>query len=155
MTTLRMSAIAAVLMSVGYLLGQANVGPTLVSAQQAEGGVTEETANKIREANRRLIDAMEALKSEGRYEAVTEGPNAFLILAGGGSAREDLESGRGVDPETFASLYAGRVLPEIKDLLGKDDQGRMTYNDEVIRIYSKSRLQRVLANRIKLTEVAF
>lgn len=155
MTTLRMFAVAVVMMSVGYLLGQADVGLQLVNAQQPADGVSEDTANKIREANRRLNDAMEALRSDGRYEAITEGPNAFLILAGGGDARADLESGRGVDPETFAALYAGRALPEIKDLLGTDEQNRLTYNNEVIRIYSKSRLQRIFANRVKLTEVSF
>ena len=155
MTTVRMFASAAVLMSVGYLLGQMDFGPQLVSAQEPQAGVQEDTANKIHEANQRLIEAMNALKSDGRYEAVTEGPNAFLILSGGGNAREDLESGRGVDPETFSALYAGRAIPEIKDLLGKDDQGRMTYNSEVIRLYSKSRLQRIFANRVKLTEVTF
>lgn len=155
MTTVRMLVTAAVLMSIGYVLGQTNFGPQTVSAQESQTGVQEETANKIREANRKLIEAMDALKSDGRYEAVTEGPNAFLILSGGGNARQDLESGRGVDPETFAALYTGRAIPEIKDLLGKDEQGRMTYNGEVIRLYSKSRLQRVFANRVKLTEVTF
>ncbi|WP_417851026.1 hypothetical protein [Thalassoglobus sp.] len=155
MTTLRTLALAAILMSVGYLLGQANVGANFVNAQQVGENVPEETVEKIRAANRNLNEAMEALKSAGLYESVTEGPNAFLILSGGGSARQDLESGRGVDPETFAGLYAGRAIPEIQDLIGKDEQNRLTYNDEVIRIYSKSRLQRVLANRTKLTEVNF
>ncbi len=155
MTTLRMFSVAVLMMSIGYLFGLANVGPNFANAQQATDGVSEETANKIREANRSLVDAMESLKSDGRYESVTEGPNAFLILAGGGNARQDLESGRGVDPETFAALYAGRATPEIKNMLGKDEQGRLTFNDEVVRIYSKSRLERILANRTKLTEVAF
>lgn len=153
MTTLRMVAIATVMMAIGYALGQADLGLQLLNAQQRD--VSDETALKIREANRRLIDAMESLKSAGLYESVTEGPNAFLILSGGGNAREDLESGRGVDPETFAALYAGRALPEIKDLLDRDEQDRLTYNNEVVRIYSKSRLQRLLANRTKLTEVNF
>lgn len=155
MTTLRMVAFALLMMTTGYFLGLANIGQQDVQAQQPGDLVDEETADKIREAHRRLIDAMEALKSDGRYEAVTEGPNAYLILAGGGNAREDLESGRGVDPETFAGLYAGRAIPEIKDLLGTDDQGRLTYNDEVVRMYSKSRLERVMANRTKLAEVNF
>ncbi len=155
MTTLRMFSVAVLMMSIGYLMGLAEVGPNFVNAQQPGDGVSEETATKIREANRSLLDAMEKLKSDGRYEAVTEGPNAFLILSGGGNARQDLESGRGVDPETFAALYAGRATPEIKNLIGKDEQGRLTFNNEVIRIYSKSRLERILANRTKLTEVAF
>lgn len=155
MTTLRILASAAFFMIVGYVLGQADFGPQIVNAQQPQSGVQEDTANKIREANRRLIEAMEALKSDGLYESITEGPNAFLILSGGGNSRADLESGRGVDPETFAALYSGRAIPEVKDLLGTDDQGRLTYNGEVIRLYSKSRLQRTFANRVKLTEVTF
>ena len=53
--------------------------------------------------------------------------NAFLVLSGGGNALDDLESGHGVDPETFAALYAGLAIPEIGDHLAKDDQSRLTY----------------------------
>lgn len=155
MTTLRMFSVAVLMVSIGYLFGLADVGANFVNAQQPADGISDDTASKIRVAHRSLVDAMESLKSDGRYESVTEGPNAFLILAGGGNARQDLDSGRGVDPETFAALYAGRAIPEIKNLLGTDEQGRLTFNNEVIRIYSKSRLERILANRTKLTEVAF
>jgi hypothetical protein len=73
-------------------------------------------------------------------------------LTGGGSAKTDLEAGRGVDPETFAALYAGKALPEIQPLLGSDEQGRVTYNNEVVRMYSKSRLQKALERGVRIKE---
>ena len=155
MYQVRKVLVASLLIAIGYLLGQANIGSQELTAQQGQVGVPEDTANKIQTASRALNDAQAALESDGMYEGITQSPNAYLILSGGGNAREDLESGRGVDPVTFAALYAGNVVPEIQPLLGKDDQGRVTYNNQVVRIYSKSRLQRVNANRIKLTEVAF
>jgi hypothetical protein len=144
-----------VLLGTGYVLGVHSDLVGTLTAQEQDGGVADETSRKIRTAQRSLLDAMEALQAEGRYETVTEGVNAFLVLAGGGNAREDLESGRGVDPETFAALYSGRAKPEVQDLLDMDEQGRITYNGEVVRIYSKSRLQRIFAERVKLTEVGF
>ena len=145
----------AVIFALGYCLGHVQFGTHQLTAQENQVGVPDDTASKIREANRTLGEAMDALTSDGLYESVIEGPNAFLILSGGGNAREDLESGRGVDPETFAALYSGRATPEIQALLGVDDQGRITYNNEVVRMYSKSRLQALHANRIRLTESAF
>jgi hypothetical protein len=38
-------------------------------------------------------------------------------------------------------------------MLGTDDQGRITYKDQPVRIYSKSRLQRNFANRLKIMEM--
>jgi len=141
------------MLGIGYGLGLSNMGPTSAKAQDGDVGISQETGDKIRAANKALNEAMESLQSEGKYESITEGINSFLVLSGGGSARADLESGRGVDPETFAALYAGRAIPEIQDLLGTDDQNRITYNNEVIRLYSKSRLRQILANRVKVTEV--
>ena len=89
---------------------------------------------------------------EGKYEAITEGINTFLVLTGGGNAREDLESGRGVDPETFAGLYAGKALPEIQTLLGLNEHGQITYNNEVVRLYPKSRLKKLFAQRTQIVE---
>jgi hypothetical protein len=77
--------------------------------------------------------------------------NSFLVLSGGGNARADLESGMGVDPETFAALYADQAIPEIQQNLAKDDDNRLTYNGTVVQMYSKSKLQRLYAERIKLT----
>jgi hypothetical protein len=145
--------LAALLLGIGYVWGLASSGRHHVNAQEAGQGISEDTSKKIREAQNRLQDAKDALAGEGRYEAITEGLNAYLIVSGGGNAREDLESGVGVDPETFAGLYAGRALPEIQTMLGVDDKGRITYKDQPVRMYSKSRLQRNFANRLKIMEL--
>jgi hypothetical protein len=145
--------LAILLLGTGYLWG---VGASVrhdLRAQEGGQGISDDSSKKVREALNRLQDAREALAGEGKYETITEGLNAYLITTGGGNAREDLETGVGVDPETFAGLYAGRALPEIQTMLGTDDQGRITYKDQPVRIYSKSRLQRNFANRLKIMEM--
>ena len=145
------------LFGAGYLLGTAETSLTpRAHAQNADDApqieLADEARSKIHESELALQDAMDALQNEGRYEAITDGINSFLVLTGGGSALEDLESGQGVDPETFAALYAGLAVPEIGDHLAKDAQGRLTYKGKVVRMYSESRLtdafavRRVLAN---------
>ncbi|MEZ5941881.1 MAG: hypothetical protein R3C18_10840 [Planctomycetaceae bacterium] len=143
------------MLTAGYLLGTVS-GTTEFSvvAQNAADGPSDDSENKIRDAHRSLIAAMESLRTEGRYESITEGPNSFLILSGGGSAKDDLDSGRGVDPETFAALYSGQVLPEIQEQLDRDDLNRVTYNNEVVRMYSRSRLERIYAERTRINEFA-
>ena len=92
------------------------------------------------------------MRIDGDYEAVTEDLNAFLILSGGSDAVADLESGNGVDPETFAALHAGQARPEIQELLDFNDDGQLTYNGQVVRMYSRSRLRLIYADRLKLTD---
>ena len=145
------------LFSAGYILGTTewSLFPT-ANAQNTDGEpdlvieLADDTRTKIHDATLSLQDAMDALQNEGRYESITDGINSFLVFSGGGNALEDLESGHGVDPETFAALYAGQAIPEVGDHLGKDDQGRLTYRGQVIRMYSESRLQQAYAVRIKL-----
>jgi hypothetical protein len=105
---------------------------------------------KLAAAITSLAEAADALKAEGAYETITQGVNSFLVLAGGGNARADLESGGGVDPETYGALYAGLVIPELADQVTKNDNGQLVFNGQVIQMYSKSKLQRVYANRMKL-----
>ncbi|MCA8996910.1 MAG: hypothetical protein KDA80_07990 [Planctomycetaceae bacterium] len=143
------------MLGIGFLLGTNQLPQRQLTAQDSDVGISDSSAEKIRDAYRKLQEASEALQSEGRYAAVTEGVNAFLVLSGGGNAEEDLKSGRGVDPETFAALYSGKALPEIQDLLETDDQGRILYNNEVVRMYSKSRLQRLFAIRSQVAESPF
>ncbi len=154
MNKMRMLCFGAFMLTLGYLLGVSGAGFQQLTAQEGDAGVSEDAANKIRAAYRALGEAKEALIAEGRYETITDGTNAFMILAGGGSAKDDLESGRGVDPETFAALYAGKALPEVAELLDSDDSGRITYNKEVVRLYSKARLEKIFADRIKINEVS-
>jgi hypothetical protein len=144
------AAFGAAMLAVGYLLGATGAWESgQLTAQDA--GVTSTVKDRIAAANDALQQAAEALKSEGQYLAATEGVNAFLVLSGGGDAQQDLESGTGVDPETFAALYAEQGLPEIQAKLERDADNRLTYNGKVVQMYSRSRLQRLYAERLKLT----
>lgn len=143
---------SAGLVAAGYVLGASGAFELRVTGaqDQPETGLAKETLDKLRVANNALRDAADALRGEGRYEALTEEVNSFLVLSGGGSAKQDLESGAGVDPETFAALYAGAAIPEIADQLEYDDENRLKFNGQVVRMYSKARLQRMQAERTKL-----
>lgn len=146
---------SAALLAVGYVAG---AGGWLQSPQAfaqpdgASAGPGKESENKIRAVQSALQEAMEQLRQDGKYNTITDGINAFLILSGGGDALQDLESGNGVDPETFAALYAGKGTPEIKDQLGTDDEGRLTFNDKPITIYSRKRLERMFAERLRIKD---
>lgn len=159
----RMTTIACglLLFVTGYVAGTGQFSLTRQAGafddapKEAAIPLAEETQSKVHDAKLALQDAMDALESEGRYQSITDGLNAFLILSGGGDAMADLESGQGVDPETFAALYAGQAIPEVADNLAKDDQGRLTYKGKVIRMYSQSKLQRAYAMRMQLTNPGF
>jgi hypothetical protein len=137
------------MLGLGYLVGATGTGlNSKALAQEPAAGAAD---GKIRAVHVALGEAAEALKTDGKYEAITQGTNAFLVLAGGGNARADLDRGEGVDPETFAGLYAGRAIPEIQDQLTFDDQKRLTYNGKVIQMYSKTRLQQIFAERLRIS----
>lgn len=137
------------MLGLGYLIGASGTGlNTRAVAQDAAAGAAD---GKIRAVHAALGEAAEALKADGKYEAITQGVNSFLVLAGGGNARADLDRGEGVDPETFAGLYAGRAVPELAEQLTFDDQKRLTYNGKVIQMYSKTRLQQQFAERLRLS----
>lgn len=143
------------LVAVGYALGATDaLDLKRIGAQDSSAlsGLDKETANKVKNATIALRDAADALRSDGRYEAITKDVNSFLVLSGGGNAREDLLNGSGVDPETFASLYAGGAIEEIQDQLDFDEDNRLTFNGQVVRMYSKARLQRMIGERTKLAE---
>jgi hypothetical protein len=145
----------AATLSVGYLLGATGaLNPSAFAqpAEEAAATTSDEAENKIRAAQIALQEAMEQLRQDGNYNAITDGVNSFVVLSGGGDARRDLESGNGVDPETFAALYAGKAIPEIADMLGKDDEGRITYNEKPVQMYSRKRLERMFAERLRIKD---
>ena len=138
-----------VIFSAGYFAGSSNVAPTkLLTAQDAEP-LSKDATDRIREALTALNTAREVLEAESRYTSVTKGVNVFSISVGGIDARADLEKNRGVDPETFAALYAGMAEEDIADQLDKDEQGRLTYNGRVVRLYPISRLTALYKERLK------
>lgn len=159
---------AVALLGCGYVMGSTNLlSPTVLLAQGddekkpakadeskegAEGSaLTEETRAKIKAAADALNAAMEALKQEGLYTSATRGMNVFSILTGGGNSLKDLESGRGVDPETFAALYADMAIDELAEKLGRDQEQRLTFNGKVIRMYPVSRLKSLYMTRAAIT----
>ncbi len=150
-------SMVVVTFALGYLAGTVGLpvqSQARAQAVAAEGppDVSEATIAKIKEARYALQEALDSLEAEGKYESITTGINSFLILSGGGNAREDLESGRGVDPETFAALHAGLAIPEIGDHMGYDEKGRLTYQNNVVRMYSISRLQQLYDQRLKFAD---
>ncbi len=147
------TAMGLAMLLTGYICGASGwLNPHQARAQDVGVGVTEDTAEKILAANRALQAAAEALRGEGRYEAATDNVNAFLVLSGGGDALADLSSGNGVDPETFVALHAGQAIDDVQDLVDFDDAGNVTYNGTPVRLYSRSRLERLYAERLKLTQ---
>jgi len=123
-----------------------------IRAQDADmAGPSEETTKKIQLANDALKAATESLKNESLYVAATKPINVLGVLSGGINAVDDLESGRGVDPETFAALYADEATDDVKQHLGKDEDGRLTYKNKVVRIYPISRLKKMQAQRKVIT----
>ena len=137
-------------LSVGYLAGLAGaVNPGVVGAQDTLEELKPETAKKLKTTYETAKDAAQALKDEKRYETATEGVNLFAVSVGGLNVLDDLEKGRGVDPETFAALYADRALPVISEKVGRDAQGRITYDNKVVRLYSIARLQKLFDQRRK------
>ena len=141
-------AFTALVFLAGYCLGM--FGPLQDSSLRAYDGPSDEASNSVRQALQALSSARSSLETDQRYASATDGVNAFAVLSGGIDAISDLESGRGVDPETFAALYAGRALRELQPDLGWDEQGRLTFRGDVVRMYSKSRLARLFAERDRL-----
>lgn len=142
------------LVALGVVIGQSGVSGVWVgsaSAQADDGALPEELANEVRAVNRSLDSARDSLERQGRYVAATESTNSLMILSGGGDAIADLEEGNGVDPETFAALYAGEALPEVKEHLSVDDEGRLLYKGRLVRMYSKSRLKDLFTARRQYT----
>jgi hypothetical protein len=145
--TIRLS-LMLIVFAVGYGLGRVDTGrSSALIAQEAVSGPTEETARKIQTANDALKAALEGLKNESLYNPATKGMNVTAVLAGGVDAIDDLESGRGVDPETFAALYADLAVDEVAQHLAKDVEGRLTYKNKLVRIYPVSRLKRLNTQR--------
>ena len=152
-------ALGTGLLAVGYLLGTLGLF-SAARAQEGDAGPSDDSAKKIVAANDTLKAAVEQLKLESRYESATKGINTYAVMVGGLNAKEDLESGRGVDPETFAALYVAAY--DLKKLSLKDDtladwvdvnlldydaEGRLTYQNKVVRIYPVSRLKKLSTQR--------
>jgi hypothetical protein len=130
----------------GYVLGSLQFGPPSILKAQSEP-LPNAIRDRLRETDRVLSETMQVLSDEKRYVPAIQGLNAFATSAGGVDAVADLESGQGVDPETFAGLYAGQALAEVAEHLGRDAEGHLTYKNKIVRIYSAMRLRALFASR--------
>ena len=140
------------LLGVGYVLGaNGTFAPKPLGAQgaPAEGGPSAESFKKLQDAFTAIKAASETLEQENLYVPATASLNVFAVTAGGLNAVQDLEDGRGVDPETFAALYSGEAKAEIKEHLDYDDTGRLTYKGKVVRIYPKQRMKKIFQERAR------
>lgn len=135
------------LLGLGYLAGTSGLMAPRPLSAQAETGPSEESRKKLQDAFNAIKAAAESLEQENLYVPATTSLNVFAVTAGGLNGIQDLEDGRGVDPETFAALYAGEAKPEVKEHLDYDDQGRLTYKGKVVRIYPKQRMKKIFQER--------
>jgi hypothetical protein len=155
MRTVVRCAVGLGLVGVGYVLGSVGVWPSRTAqaqlpqagGAQEPAGLSKETAEKVKAAIDAVKAATTVLQEDGRYTPAVNGVNAFAATVGGVNALEDLETNRAVDPETFAALYAGQAVDEIAEHLGRDREGRLTYKDKVVRMYSLARIRELLAQR--------
>jgi|TARA_B100001750_G_C15315772_1_gene499608 hypothetical protein len=142
---------ALCLLAIGYLIGSNGSFTGTVSAQpvqqQAGSGLSEETQQKVETALRALNAAMDALIEEKQYVPAIEGLNAFAVTTVAGDMIAELEAGRGVDPETYAGIYAGLAIDKVKEKLERDDQGRITFDGKLVRMYPLSKLKQLYSNR--------
>ena len=151
MSSIWKTAAVLVLLGLGFVLGATGAfGARSLGAQAAaEGGPSAESLAKLKEAFVAIKSAAETLEQESLYVPATTTMNVFAVMAGGLNAVQDLEDGRGVDPETFAALYAGEAKPEIKEHLDYDEQGKLTYKGKVVRIYPKQRMKKIFQERTR------
>ena len=151
---LRTLALAGGVFALGLTLGRLDGGNAALAQDEPaaeEEPLPEAAVNEVRATARAVESARDELASAGRYAPATTGLNAFLVLSGGGDAVADLDGDEGVDPETFAALYAGRATDEIKGDLSTDDDGRLLYKGRAVRMYSIERLRKAYDERDRLT----
>lgn len=152
--------VACCLVAVGYFLGSSNVFKA-AHGQTEESLPSEDALKKVRDAYAAMKSAREQLKSESRYESVTKELNPYAVLVGGLNVKEDLESGHGIDPDSFAALNVAifdikknnvkdETLADWVDvnLFSYDSNGRLMYRNKVVRVYSISRLRRLNSQRL-------
>jgi len=149
MQKLSLVVFAAVIFSAGYLVGstESKDQGTVQAAVQQNDRLSDQALVTYKAAQLRFNELGDFLESENRYRSVTNDQNYFAVSVGGIDAFRDLEEGRGVDPETFASLYAERSVPEIAEHIEIGDDGRLRYKGEIVRMYSRERLKSVFRMR--------
>ncbi len=139
------------LVGIGYILGTTfSVAPTLFAQSVRQTGYERQTIQDFQTLHSKLGEVKASLEAESKHTSAVDGNNAFAVCVGGIDALKDLEENRGVDPETFAALYAGRAHPDVFPHLGSDEKGRLTYKGNLVRMYSRERLKKLYIRRDEL-----
>ena len=142
---------ALVVFSAGFIAGSSQLAAVRTAQAAAdEDRMAKETLFAYKRTRLTLNDLSDMLTSERRYRPATEGINYFALSVGGIDAIQELEEGRGVDPETFAALYADRSLPEIAEHITTDENDRIRYKGNIVRMYSRERLRQTFRQREEL-----
>lgn len=143
---------AAVLFAAGYAFGTSSgQSPRTLQAQQEDSTqYSQDVLQAYHKAHKSVREVTNLFVAGGQSTSASGGLNFFAASVGGIDAEKDLEEGRGVDPETFAGLYADMATPKIAEHLDHDEQGRLRYKKNVIRIYSRERLKQLFDKRDQL-----
>ncbi|HCP13903.1 MAG TPA: hypothetical protein DIT89_16335 [Planctomycetaceae bacterium] len=143
---------AAVLLAAGYVAGALTQPATLsaVSQDGSSNDVGQDVLKAYHAVSKSVKELNSLLSAGGQSSTVTSGVNFFSSSVGGVNAEQDLEEGRGVDPETFAALYADLATPQIAEHIDYDELGRLRYKKNVVRIYSRERLKALFSRRDQL-----
>lgn len=168
---MRRTAVAVsglVLFAAGFVCGHLDSAlPSLLKAQQEESAVLSNDAlvayAKMRKA---VADLNDTFIAAAFSTSATSDVNYFSVSVGGIDVQRDLEEGRGVDPETFAALYAfedqelgatgrkervfKRFGVDVSQHLDSDEHGRVRYKKKVVQLYSTERLNQLFARRDEL-----
>ena len=157
------------LFAAGFVCGQLDSGlPTLLTAQQDEAAqLTPDALVAYQKARKAVSDLNDTFIAAGFSTAAASDVNYFSVSVGGIDVMRDLEEGRGVDPETFAALYAfedqelgatgkserifKRFGVDVSQHLDSDDHGRIRYKGKVVQMYSTERLNQLFKRRDELT----
>ena len=151
----RLSAVAGGL--IVFLAGYASCSflgqqPEQVRASQEDQNpqLSKDILESYRKSNKAIRELNNLFVAGGQSTAAFSGINYFAASVGGVDAEKDLEEGRGVDPETFAALYAGLATPKIAENMDFDELGRLRYKKVIIRMYSQNRLKQLFLQRDQL-----
>ena len=107
----------------------------------------EVTREVIKRGYNELRRAQTTLIQTGRYVPAAGGVNSFVVLAEGYDVLGSLRNGRGVDPVTYAALEAGFAVPEVADKLGRSADGRLTYDDAIVRLLPRGAIRSMYQRR--------
>ena len=154
------------LFAAGFVSGHLDSAlPSLLSAQQDNAAeFSHEVLTAYNKARKAVTDLNDTFTATGLTTSAMSDVNFFSVSVGGIDVLRDLEEGRGVDPETFAALYAfedqiangqkERVFRQfgvdVSQHLDSDEHGRIRYKKKVVQLYSTERLNQLFNRREEL-----